>query len=103
MKAGSENAFVDKGRRAVCSCLAQNIYKEVDLLKMDIEGSEFDVLKNDAYVFKRFKYICIELHGSMEERDSFRTSIKSIGFKIYDNKIDHDLPTEILFASRLSS
>jgi FkbM family methyltransferase len=78
-----------------------NFTGSIDLLKMDIEGSEFDVLENDLEIFKRFKYLCMEIHGKPEKRKYFFDKIKSIGFSVFEHP---DRPSnmysgfEILFA-----
>jgi len=100
-KTTSEAKVVTVKSVSLSDLLDKHALEKVDLLKMDIEGAEFDILENDIDVFKRFKYLCMELHGSVDERNLFRDKIRTIGFKTYERKTSHPR-VEIFFASRLS-
>jgi len=78
-----------------------NFNGSIDLLKMDIEGAEFDILEHDLEVFKRFKYLCFEVHGETEKRKHFFNKIQSIGFDIFKHPHRNEHPlVEILFAAQ---
>jgi FkbM family methyltransferase len=82
--------------------LAGNGIDEADLLKMDIEGSEFDVL-DDTDVLKRFRYLVAEVHGDAVRRHQFCERLNAMGF-VMPKACEHD-PTaayEVVFASRMS-
>jgi FkbM family methyltransferase len=72
-----------------------------DLLKMDIEGGEFDILDHDPQVFLRFRYICAEIHGGPESRDPFARRLGALGFKILNRQSSVYYPCEMLYAERI--
>ena len=73
---------------------------EVDILKMDIEGSEFGVLE-DKDVLKRFRFIVAEVHGESPRREQFANRIRDLGFQLpEDHKHDPGAPCEQLWAIR---
>jgi hypothetical protein len=48
-----------------------SIEPEINLLKLDIEGAEYSVLKNlSSYYFKKINQIFLEFHGSPVELNS---------------------------------
>jgi len=53
----------------------------VDLLKMDIEGSEYALL-NDAKSLRRCSRIVAEIHGVPEDRGKFVAALGQIGFSV---------------------
>lgn len=69
---------------------------EGDLLKMDIEGSEFEVLEHDAAALRRFRYLFVEVHG--EHRAQFVTDLTSTGFDVLVRTVTDD--ALVAFASR---
>ena len=52
---------------------------EVDILKMDIEGTEHDILAADPSVFKRVRYLFVEVHGDAGARDAFVAALEQLG------------------------
>lgn len=81
--------------------LDRHSFQAIDLLKMDVEGAEFEILKDDPEIFKRFKHLCIEIHGSPEERDHFKETLKVQGFKIFRHEQRQIHPrVEIVFGTR---
>lgn len=61
-------------------------FEQVDILKMDIEGSEFEIMQDDPQIFKRFKYLFIEIHGDQAKRQSFHAFMGSLGAKLKKQK-----------------
>jgi FkbM family methyltransferase len=51
-------------------------------LVADIEGAEFDLVKNDIATFAKCRVAIIELHGSDEAKQEFVTRMQSIGMKV---------------------
>jgi hypothetical protein len=76
--------------------------KEADLLKIDIEGAEFYIIEQDSDILKRFKYICCEIHGKIQERNVFKEKIRSTGFKVYEPQGPVHPNVEMMFAERLN-
>ena len=71
----------------------------VDLLKMDIEGAEFEIM-SDPEIIGRFRYMFIEIHGDIEKRDRFIGYVRSAGFEIADRSYDGVLQCETIFCRR---
>ncbi len=78
--------------------LDRHQFQAADLLKMDIEGAEFEVLRDDPEVFKRFRYLCMEIHGHLEERKKFKERLAALGFKLsgHEQRKAHPI-VEIVF------
>ena len=61
-------------------------YKDVDFIKIDVEGLEMEVLKGAARTLDNVEYLMIELNGNSEKYGSSKKDIKehlkSLGFKI---------------------
>ena len=53
---------------------------KVDILKIDIEGSEFDILDNDTINFlsKNTKQICVEFHDRLINGKRYEAILKKI-------------------------
>ena len=60
--------------------LEQYNLRGADLLKMDIEGSEFDVLARDSDALHSFRSIFVEVHGP--HRDAFVADLSKLGFDV---------------------
>jgi FkbM family methyltransferase len=71
---------------------------EVDLLKMDIEGAEFQVLE-DPEGLRRCRYLIVEVHGLETRRNDFARRLEQMGFELSRS---HGVcyPVELLFARR---
>jgi FkbM family methyltransferase len=76
-----ENALDDRGR------------ERVDLLKMDIEGSEYSVIKKFSDMFRKVNNLIVELHGVT--RRKFQNTVKIL------NGAGLDLVEEIDIEDRL--
>lgn len=65
------------------SQLLTTIGQPIDLLKMDIEGAEFDVLQSVAGKLDQIKHIICEFHPRKDNvRDEFTTFLEKRGFEI---------------------
>jgi len=61
-------------------------YDDISLIKMDIEGSEYDVLKGLTHVPASVKQLCIEFHHfcssyTIDDTQTIIESIKKLGFE----------------------
>jgi len=79
--------------------LKRHSFEAVDLLKMDIEGGEFEILNHDPEIFRMFRYLFVEVHGDRMLRDSFSTKVTALGFQIQARKHSAEC-CEILFAEK---
>ena len=82
------------------SLLKKHSLPEVDLLKIDIEGAEHNILEKTPECFLKFKYIYIEIHGSIQKREDFRTKLTDLGFTLAHRKSDDSTDCEISFFKR---
>jgi FkbM family methyltransferase len=61
-------------------------YKEIDFLKIDIEGAEWEVIRDCEENLKPVKNLFLEYHGKVEETDRLNELLAIIsnnGFKVY--------------------
>ena len=59
--------------------------QKIDLMKLDIEGGEFEFLEHNLDIFKRTEMIFMELHSSTpEKRSEFLDTLSSIGLKVME-------------------
>lgn len=66
--------------------LMQREFERIDLLKLDIEGSEMDVLLNAGdYTLRRVRYIVGERHVTHEEFLPVLNRLVDLGFAVSDN------------------
>jgi FkbM family methyltransferase len=69
--------------------------KRIDILKIDIEGAEYDLLENlDINILERIDQITVEFHDFLDPMLKKRTDdlvqrIKSFGYSVISNKIDY--------------
>jgi FkbM family methyltransferase len=76
---------------------------EVDLLKLDIEGTELDVLDStEDETFRRIRQITVEFHGfiypgTAKRVDSIRQRLRAAGFHDICFSLDH---SDVLFINR---
>jgi len=52
----------------------------IDILKIDIEGSEYDLMENYRHLVCAANLLLIEVHGTTEEQLSFERSLSAAGF-----------------------
>ena len=62
--------------------LASSQFQQVDLLKVDIEGAEVELFRNDLGWLGRVKAIAIEFHGRSRQECGFDQILSLHGFKI---------------------
>jgi FkbM family methyltransferase len=80
--------------------------KDVEILKVDIEGAELDVIESlTANDVRRIKQITIEFHDWLNMELHGRTvrainKLVSLGFDAYSHTPGHDWPVEMLFLNR---
>jgi hypothetical protein len=60
-------------------------FKNIDLLKVDIEGAETELFKGDLTWLLRIGSIAIEFHGDSRQRAKFDAIIQENRFRIYDS------------------
>ena len=65
--------------------LRRSGFREVDLLKMDIEGAEKDLFIGNPSWLDRVNNMVIEFHGDSRQQCCFDEMIAARGFKIVDD------------------
>lgn len=66
--------------------LSEFLNKEVDFLKMDIEGAEYEVIKDCKHKLHMVNNLFIEFHSTFEEQNKLTEILQTIidaGFKFY--------------------
>lgn len=81
------------------SLLDRHGIDRADLLKMDIEGAEFDVLRASAGALRRFDRMFVEVHGGPDLWEEFRTGLRACGFSVEDRGSSPQSVT--IFATRV--
>jgi FkbM family methyltransferase len=62
----------------------------IDVLKIDIEGSEFGLLRNEPDLFRRTRLLFVETHADSEDqRRSFESTLEQIGFRSVGPQVAH--------------
>lgn len=73
-------------------------HESIDLIKCDIEGSEFDLVENFPDVFKKTQMVMMEIHHTVGDANKLRETLKSYGFN--GNRVLRDgaeTTTEVFF------
>lgn len=60
--------------------LKNNDIREIDIIKMDAEGSEMDILQDISYILPNVKYIHIEVNTHFESSRDIVSFLKDNGF-----------------------
>ena len=60
----------------------------IDFLKVDIEGSEFDLLTRDSRLLAMTDQLAIELHTQVGDVPAFLRTLEELGFELGPAKID---------------
>ena len=77
-------------------------YKNVSVIKMDVEGSEYEIIDNLKEVPETVRQICVEFHHFCSNKtieDTYRCieKLKSLGFENYVEKQSHHKLSEVTF------
>jgi FkbM family methyltransferase len=68
--------------------IEKNKISKINFLKCDIEGSEFDLIKGDAELFRISDQVAVEVHDFGGDRNDFTNKLKKLGFIIGPIKYD---------------
>ena len=82
--------------KAIKLCTFLNQFEKIDFLKMDIEGAEFEVIKDCASQLNKIQNIFLEYHGTIKETEKLTTLlniVKQSGFKVYIKMAADNLTT----------
>lgn len=71
--------------------------KRIDLLKCDIEGSEYGLLHPDSKLLAMADQIAIELHKWVSPAEPFLDMLRKEGFEL---KLSHDSPGDLVVSGR---
>jgi len=85
---GHGNNFVDIDTTTLSEVMDSNRIKMCNLLKLDCEGSEYEILQStpDDY-FNRIQKICLEYHileNNFEPLNLLKSRLTSLGYKVFD-------------------
>ena len=69
----------------------------IDILKVDIEGSEYDLIQNYPGLFAQARLVLVELHGDVSKQAAFEDKLKMIGLKTLSSVIDRGSERMVLF------
>lgn len=81
-----ETISSSSGQKVKAVRLKDFLQRKVDLLKMDIEGAEYAVLKDIASELHQVKYLFLEYHGTFQQTDQLTeifTLLHHAGFHYY--------------------
>jgi len=89
---GSEGSHIDTSGKSAqqvqaiqLSSILANL-DSIDLLKMDIEGAEYEVIKDCAMQLPKIKHLFLEYHGKVSETHKLNELLQIVenaGFKVY--------------------
>lgn len=88
-EAGDSNDFIDAPAYTVNTMMKMLGHEKVDLLKMDVEGAEYDVLDGLQQANQPPKQLLVEFHHRFPGIGKQRTAaaiknLRQIGYKIFD-------------------
>lgn len=90
------NEKVEKGKgETACVRLADLLQTPVDFLKIDIEGAEYEVLKDCAGLLPNVNTLFVEYHGYVNATNRLSTILEIVenaGFKVYIKMANDILP-----------
>ena len=98
---GKNDASVEFQCRDLSSLMKERVHTKIDLLKMDIEGFEYEVIDDILQKSLDIKQICIEFHHFMPHIKREKTlkaiaNLKAAGFElIYKTKFDYTFIRQI--------
>ena len=73
--------------------IAQQSLEQIDLLKVDIEGSEIDLFQGPSEWLARVRAIAIEFHGGSREESGFDALMRRHGFRMHSSNAHTVLAT----------
>jgi FkbM family methyltransferase len=89
-----QQQFKSTGEKIVLKTLEELNLPIVDFVKIDVEGSEYNILENSSYL-KNVKYVEIEFHDwSINNFDFIQKNIPSHKIAIYDQNMSSHLLLE---------
>ncbi len=63
--------------------------RDADVLKIDIEGAEFELVRTQLATFARVGLLMMEVHGSDSECDGLLKQLKEVGLELCLSPIEH--------------
>lgn len=80
----------DTTTRTLNSFMSENAIKYADILKLDVEGSEYEIITADDFPADRISTIIGETHyGDISLREAFRKRLVSLGYRYYELRNNH--------------
>lgn len=76
--------------------IKENNISIIDFLKIDIEGSEFDLLKNNNNWLKKVKKIAMEVHPSYGNPKELKDILEQNGFKCFFRDLNNKIVESII-------
>ncbi len=88
-EAGDSNDYIDAPAYAVPSIMQKLQHEQVDLLKMDVEGAEYDILDGLQHAEHLPRQLLVEFHHRFPGIGKERTAaaiegLRILGYKIFD-------------------
>lgn len=83
----TETGYIKIKAYGLSTLMASHSIKVVDILKIDIEGGEknlFDEWSKYPHIFKLIKFIAIEIHDELADRNFINLCLKQNGFEIFE-------------------
>jgi hypothetical protein len=82
------SSMIEVEIRKVSTLMKELGHESIDLLKLNIEGSEYGVINDIATNNLQVKQICVEFHHALEDyqlRDTIETigTLRKMGFKFF--------------------
>jgi len=90
---GSGSHTIAKNTSSICDNvnlteLEKENIKKLDLVKLDIEGSEYNVVKNSE-LLKKIKYIIIEFHPFGMDDSNFEINLPPVGIEHFEKRMQY--------------
>lgn len=87
--AGDSNDYIDAPAYTVASIMQKLQHEQVDLLKMDVEGAEYDILEGLQHAPHLPRQLLVEFHHRFPGIGKERTAaaiqgLRKLGYKIFD-------------------
>ena len=109
----NDNGFIEhaKNLRNLTSLMQLNGHKYIDLIKLDIEGGEWDFIEKEGEVLKKVGQLLIEIHTNVPEKVfnenakdvvSLIKKLESFGLRIFHKEPNISNPVGIKCCSEFS-